>query len=269
MNNLNNIFKGKDNVFTNKRLVKSLREYLELLEEIRQYWNRRDLWYRGVSSFRFDLRPTTYRQELWDYTIENEKKLVSQFTRKSFPFLSSNHYEKWELYQLMQHYGIPTRFLDWTESSLIALLFALFDIKASEKPTVWVIDPFRLNRIVTNKEVVYFSMNIGDNIDYEITSKYFDIELNKLPEFPIAVLPTFIDKRIIAQKSCFTIHGTLKDGFRELMKNDDFRLIKITFHNNCLEHIQYELMTTGITFSTIFPNIEGLSKDIKYENSIN
>lgn len=269
MDNFNSKYKKTNGVLTNKKLIQSLTEYLELLEVIRQNWKIRTCWYRGVSNYKYDLTPTTYRKDIWDFTIAKEKALISQFKRKSIPYLSNNHYENWELYQLMQHYGIPTRFLDWTESSLIALFFALLDIKKCEKASVWVIDPYRLNEIVTDREVVFFSMNTGDNIDYEVTNKYLNFDLSELPDFPIAVFPTHIDKRIISQKSCFTINGKLGNGFEKLMNNNDFRLIKLVFDNDFLEHIKYELITTGVTYSTIYPDIEGLSKDLKYEKSIN
>ena len=54
-----------------------------------------------------------------------EKLLLARFQQRSIPFHSRSLADSWEWLFFMQHYGVPTRLLDWSESPLMALFFAV------------------------------------------------------------------------------------------------------------------------------------------------
>jgi len=56
--------------------------------------------------------------------------------------------DEWDWIFLMQHYRAPTRLLDWSESPLVALYFALVDkLQEDSDGALWCMDPIALNRI--------------------------------------------------------------------------------------------------------------------------
>jgi hypothetical protein len=84
-------------------------------------------------------------------------------------------------------------------------------------------------------------------------------------KYPIAVLPPHIDVRIVAQKSVFTIHGLEKDGFKIVAhRHPDPQIAKILITRDT-DEITKDLETLGITETTLFPDLEGLSREIQAE----
>lgn len=72
---------------------------------------------------------------------------MARFTRQGARYLDSK--DKWERLAFMQHYGVPTKLMDWTTNVTAAIYFALaFRVKAEEEleePHIWILNPFHLN----------------------------------------------------------------------------------------------------------------------------
>jgi len=78
--------------------------------------------------------------------------------------------------------------------------------------------------------------------------------------------------RIVAQKSVFTIHGKDRDGFYSLLKKHGARaqvcMLKISANPRKISNMVDELSRLGVTETTVFPDLEGLSREIKAEYGI-
>jgi hypothetical protein len=124
--------------------------------------------------------------------------------------------DKWLF--LMQHTGIPTRLLDWTESALVALFFSVCK-QSDHDGVVWMLDPLKLNEISGLKRFA--------NTWTEPVVDYFKVPFgtaNAPSDHPVAAQSTFVHPRMSAQKSCFTIHGSRNDSFEEQFANSAFVL---------------------------------------------
>ena len=108
-------------------------------------------WFRGEPEVERPLLPKVFRKSL-DGRVHNENQLLQMFRMKAPTFTKYDtpprgNTDQWLF--LAQHVGLPTRLLDWTESALVGLYFAL----KQEKPIVWMLDPFRLNELSVTEKV--------------------------------------------------------------------------------------------------------------------
>ena len=109
-------------------------------------------WFRGEENADWDtaLRPKLYRtnHDLIE-VLRQEQDLRLEFKRRGTQLVGegkpSDHGER---YFLMEHYGVPTRLLDWSDGALVALYFALRPVKNTHDAAVYMLDPWWLNKLV-------------------------------------------------------------------------------------------------------------------------
>jgi len=79
-------------------------------------------------------------------------------------------------------------------------------------------------------------------------------------QYPVPMHPSYLHPRMIAQRSCFTIHGKRKESLCEIV--DVAHLKKYVIDTSQSQHLVAELRILGIADFNVFPDLEGLAKDI-------
>jgi hypothetical protein len=91
-------------------------------------------------------------------------------------------------------------------------------------------------------------------------------------ETPVAILPSTVHSRIKAQKACFTLHGNDKRDIESIFSSQGWqesgRLIKYKIEKSLKPGLTEELANAGITYAVVFPDLDGLAKDLKYQFNI-
>lgn len=259
------------------RRVESLGEFLDLVEELRANLFLFDTddpwgpWFRGQQRAYWNLCPKLYRG-YGEYSSIKSNEIEDEI-REDFivraPILSDVKpagESDWEWYFLMQHYGAPTRLLDWTEGSMLALYFAVKDNPGYYDAAVWALDPYRLNsRSIRTHEVIPPSATGVGGRGKSLVQPWLPPRFKKgngLPTKPIAVFPTHIARRISTQRSCFTVHGSDVNGLDRLESEESRCLVKVTIPSFRVQTIRKELETSGIDEVTIFPDLDGLGRSL-------
>ncbi|MGD0014574.1 MAG: FRG domain-containing protein [Bryobacteraceae bacterium] len=226
-------------------------------------------WCRGQERSEWPLVPRLYRGTAGD--LNKEYEIREEFCTRApalsdYAKLSDDRVlSKWEWYFVMQHYGAPTRLLDWTEAPLVSLYFAVRSNRGNFPAAVWILDAWSLNRTVIRRDEVIPPADAGTlPTDRARVAAWLPDRFKKgvrLPRFPCAVYPTHTMRRIGAQRSCFTIHGSAHHGFDELARRRKHAtLVKIEIPSWEVRQVRDSLESYGIDETTIFPDLEALGR---------
>ena len=245
-----------------------------LIEETATSWNeflrivngnKYSNWaFRGQENADWQLVPSIVRElknrkikhEYWDH---QEHRNIWVFQRKAALFLDKIPavHDIFEWLAILQHYGAPTRLLDFTWSPYVAAFFALESSVADA--AVWMInapaiksqcfrsDTWKDEWVVSPKEAL----------------ERFSINENNL----VGIGEPFLkNQRQIAQSGTFVIPYQLNKTIDELLSTEENRIAKITLKGfKIRREAKKNLYAMNITQATLFPGLDGLARSLKNE----
>jgi hypothetical protein len=174
--------------------------------------------------------------------------------------------DDWDVLFAMQHYGVPTRLLDWTENLAVAVSFAIHDFSGGpgerhepdpkKPPCVWVLNPYELNAESRSLDL-YDPKNLGWDEDDGEYWTYSEMLLDDCIDWklPIAVYPRQRTDRMQAQRGWFTIHGT---DFGPMKANESY-LRRVDIPADCVNAAHDYLDGAGIGLFNLLPELPSLA----------
>lgn len=247
--------------YLHSRPIDSLTSYLREIRRLTNPWfaeagGHLRPWFRGHVEGQWPLLPNVYRPEYRDFS---EQRCRVDFKLRALPYISDlpkEPQDEWDWYFIMQHHGLPTRLLDWSENPLVALYFALRRAPGKVRPAVWMLNPSKLNMLVAGaRDVVLLHTD-------PIARAYLPDTEHALPRDPIAIQPPHNSRRLMAQKGAFTIHGRDQeplDSYTSLRGH----LIKFEIRCGAISSIRKDLTGTGMTEAHVFPELPSLCEELK------
>ena len=227
-------------------------DFLDCVRAARQdLGNPGTIWYRGMASAEYKLIPSLLRLK---NGRQKEQDLFNEYERSAARLTVERHND-WELLFDMQHYGIPTRLLDWTDVLGVAIAFALYDNSDDTRDSsIHVLDPIRLNLKSSAPEI----RRPAKDKDFNYKSIYWHGRPVS-PAYPIAIDSPLQNARMVAQQGAFTIHGSQADFF-DVAGQDCVR--KIILKPGAKSGAREFLEHANLNAFSIYPDIVGMARHI-------
>ncbi len=257
-----------------------------------------EIWFRGEDARhkKSSLQPKLYRHLPETATLvskdilRKEGFLHAEFARCGTQLHDHESVDEWDWYFLMQHHGAPTRLLDWSDGYLMAAHFAVSgDYAQSAGGFIYLMDPYSLVDEIDDLEETKAFIKSWKNYRaarqkrqktwpkswatvyipgrHSLTNRVSkasskDLVRPDLPDAPLVVEFPHITRRVAAQRSRFMAYGRDKRWLIEWAKSDSSRIWRIFIPKGYFPAIKVQLRDAGMTESVIFPDLDGLGREL-------
>ena len=195
--------------------------------------------YRGHASYKWPLKSSIGRNK--NYTKDLEKEVFLRFKMNYYSYTPERPQSDMDLLFLGQHYGLPTRLLDFTYNPMIALYFACESEPESDgRVYVWSLNNMPLMDADSNSKMPHSLEEI-----FKLKGARF-------------VVPNYTDARYKNQKALFLLSDKPTSPF-------DFVTDSYIIKKENKEQILCDLANLGYDKTLVYPLLDSLCADIKKE----
>lgn len=229
------------------------------------------LWYRGQRDARWSVQAAIWRDDpvRGSYTPADERNFTHRFrTRAAMRYpnehLSYNDHPAW--LSLMQHYGLPTRLLDWSRSPLVAAYFAVeayFDGQVvPQDAAIYVLSPHEMNRHHVQIDVTpaINSAVCDDWVKPAFLNEYDRQRHHEDLRGPIAVMASELDLRMFVQQGCFTVHKPITDPL-DFGESPGMRF-RFLIPRLQVREFAMQMHALGFRGGDLFPDLQNLASEL-------
>lgn len=224
--------------------------------------------FRGVSTASYKMETSLIRQR--GEFAKTESHILRQFKKYAFQSLG-DHENEWYWLSVGQHYGLPTRLLDWSYSPDVALHFATSNTsKMDEDGAVWMVNykelhqsaPPRINGIMkAEKTWILTTALMSDGLNNLAALD----ELGRTSgDFVLFFEPPALDARIYNQFAYFSVASRpdlVMDDY--LTASPHLPWKKIIVPADLKWEVRDKLDQRNISERILFPGLGGLAEWLK------
>lgn len=281
--------------------VHSIQEYIDIIEKLGKAYTYKlheniffeqeiipQFIYRGHGNGdKYKLLPGVFREKrrpngaiTTEYS-QLEYNIVGDFISEARRYVPNIHNEdilSW--IEIAQHFGVPTRLLDFTQNPLVALYFACKGLSEHDA-CVWIINELAYKKVFWENSEIVLLKNDSEFIvnkiisDEVVNQRFKPRDESKFFAYPWIYKPNYSEERMMLQASVFMIWASRRREFTDFMQPENYMkidgvienlekgiLFQIRIPSTEKKHILTQLELFGVNEKFIYPGLDGVGKYI-------